>query len=94
MDNEKELQTEEIKTDAVEETVETVEDVPTEDAPVEEVPVKKTTVEKVYLCSECGDYIQSKDYMVPKANCKKPTGILDSLHFGVNEELKNELIDI
>ena len=64
MDNEKELQTEElteeIKTDAVEETVETVEDVPAEEAPVEEAPAKKTTVEKVYLCSECGQVTEDE----------------------------------
>lgn len=45
------------------------------------------------LCEHCGKSVQAKDYLYPKASCKKPYGILDVLKFGVSEELKNELIE-
>lgn len=44
------------------------------------------------LCEKCDNCIQVSDYLVPSSNCKKPCGILHSLEFGVNEELRNELI--
>lgn len=44
------------------------------------------------LCEECGKAVQDKDYLVPKANCKKPTGILHTYEFGVSQELRDELI--
>ncbi len=45
------------------------------------------------LCEECGKAVQDKDYLVPKANCKKPTGILHTYEFGVSQELRDELIE-
>lgn len=45
------------------------------------------------LCEECGNTIQIKDYLFPKANCKKPCGILHTLEFGVSQELRDELIE-
>ena len=47
--------------------------------------------EKV-LCEACGKAVQDKDYLCPKANCKKPTSILASWEFGVSPELRDELL--
>ena len=44
------------------------------------------------VCRECGKSVQTMDYLIPKANCKKPTGILHSLEPGINQELRNDLI--
>lgn len=44
-------------------------------------------------CEICDRIIQNRDYLVPKANCKKPYGILSTYEFGVNAELRNELIE-
>lgn len=44
------------------------------------------------VCEKCKKAIQDKDYLVPKANCKKPYGILQSYEFGVSRELRDELI--
>ena len=44
------------------------------------------------LCEECGKALQVRDYLCPKANCKKPTSILHSWEFGVSPELRDELI--
>lgn len=44
------------------------------------------------VCEECRKRVQDRDYLAPKANCKKPTGILHSFDFGVNQELRDELI--
>lgn len=44
------------------------------------------------LCEECEKVVQDKDYLFPRANCKKPCGILDTLEFGVSLELRDELI--
>ena len=44
------------------------------------------------VCKECGRFVQDKDYLFPKANCKKPSGILHTYEFGVSQELRNELI--
>ncbi len=44
-------------------------------------------------CEICEKIIQERDYLVPKANCKKPYGILSTYEFGVNEELRNSLIE-
>lgn len=44
------------------------------------------------ICKKCGKTYQSKDYLAPKANCMKPTGILHSLEFGVSPELREDLI--
>jgi len=45
------------------------------------------------LCERCGNAIQSRDYHFPKASCQKPTGILDTLEFGVSQELRDDLIE-
>ena len=45
------------------------------------------------ICDRCGKTIQCRDYLVPKSNCKKPYGILSSCEFGVNDELRNQLIE-
>lgn len=45
------------------------------------------------VCEVCDRTIQTKDFLVPKANCKKPYGILSSLDMGVNQELRDELIE-
>lgn len=45
------------------------------------------------ICKNCRKAIQTDDYLMPKASCKKPTGILHTLEFGVSQELRNELID-
>ena len=44
------------------------------------------------LCEECDNMIQSRDFLFPKANCQKPTGILDTFDFGVSPELRDDLI--
>lgn len=44
------------------------------------------------VCERCGLEVQSKDYLVPRANCKKSCGILHSLDFGVSQELRDDLI--
>ena len=44
------------------------------------------------LCEECGKSIQTEDYLAPRASCKKPTSILDTLEFGVSPELRDDLI--
>ncbi len=43
-------------------------------------------------CKYCGRTIQVNDYLAPKANCKKPSGILTTFRFGVSPELRDELI--
>ena len=45
------------------------------------------------LCVRCKKSIQHRDYLYPKASCKKPCGILETLEFGVSPELRNELIE-
>lgn len=45
------------------------------------------------ICEKCGKTYQSADYLAPKANCKKPTGILHSLEPGVSPSLRDELIE-
>lgn len=44
------------------------------------------------ICDECKKTIQNKDYLFPRASCKKPTSILHTLEFGVSAELREELI--
>jgi predicted nucleic-acid-binding Zn-ribbon protein len=44
-------------------------------------------------CENCKKAIQTKDYLMPRSSCKKPTGILHTLEFGVNQELRDELIE-
>ena len=44
------------------------------------------------VCEKCKIAIQTKDYLMPKANCKKPTGILHTLEYGVNQDVRDELI--
>ena len=44
------------------------------------------------ICEECGREVQCKDYLAPKSNCKKPTGLLCSINPGVSPELREELI--
>ena len=43
-------------------------------------------------CPVCDRAKQNRDYLVPKANCKKPCGILSYLEFGVSPWLRDELI--
>ena len=43
-------------------------------------------------CEICDTSPQIRDYLAPKANCKKPYGILHSLDMGVSQELRDELI--
>lgn len=43
-------------------------------------------------CPVCDRAKQIRDYLVPRANCKKPCGILSYLEFGVSPELRDELI--
>ena len=45
------------------------------------------------ICDNCKKAIQTGDYLMPRSNCKKPTGILHTLEFGVNQELRDELIE-
>lgn len=45
------------------------------------------------VCTRCGKTVQYADFLAPKSNCTKEYGILHSLHFGVNETIKNELIE-
>ncbi len=44
-------------------------------------------------CPKCGRETQFKDYEVPRSSCKKEYGILDTYYFGVNEGIRNLLID-
>ena len=44
------------------------------------------------VCEKCGRIAQTKDYMAPKANCRKPSGIRANYTFGVSQELRDELI--
>lgn len=44
------------------------------------------------ICEACGKTIQTRDYLAPKASCKKPTSILHSLEFGVSPALRDDLI--
>lgn len=44
------------------------------------------------VCEECGKEVQTKDYRFPQSNCRKPTGILHTLEFGVSPEVRDELI--
>lgn len=43
-------------------------------------------------CHECRKCSQTKDFLAPKASCKKPTSILHSLDMGVSREVRDELI--
>lgn len=45
------------------------------------------------LCERCDKEVQTKDYLIPKTNCKKPYGILSTGEFGVSKELHDELIE-
>lgn len=44
------------------------------------------------ICHECRRFFQSKDFLAPRASCKKPTSILHSLDMGVSKELRDDLI--
>jgi len=44
------------------------------------------------VCEVCNRTVQTKDYLFPKANCRKPTGILSTLDFGISQELRDDLI--
>lgn len=44
------------------------------------------------ICDHCRKPIQTKDYLCPRASCKKDTSILHSYEFGVSQELRDELI--
>lgn len=48
---------------------------------------------KTVICETCQKEVQTRDYLCPKASCKKPTSILHSLEFGVSPELRNDLIE-
>ena len=45
-------------------------------------------------CSCCGYSPQVMDLRVPKSNCKKDYGILDTYEYGVSPSLKNKLIEL
>lgn len=47
---------------------------------------------KTVTCETCKYKIQTKDYLFPKASCKKPTSILQTLEFGVSPDLRDDLI--
>lgn len=44
------------------------------------------------LCDRCGLRIQKCDYLMLKSQFKKPYALLDTIEFGVNRELRDELI--
>lgn len=44
------------------------------------------------VCPVCKKEIQTKDYLFPKASCRKPTGILSTYEFGISRELRDDLI--
>lgn len=44
------------------------------------------------ICDKCMKSVQTRDYLVPRGNCRKPTGILHSLDMGVSPELRDDLI--
>ena len=43
-------------------------------------------------CEKCRREVQIRDYLAPKASCKKDTGILHSFECGVSPGLRDELI--
>jgi len=43
-------------------------------------------------CPICDKTVQVRDYLIPKAECKKPYGILATCEFGVSRELRDDLI--
>jgi len=45
------------------------------------------------VCDNCKKAIQTEDYLMPRSSCKKPTGILHTLEFGVSQEFRDELIE-
>ena len=45
------------------------------------------------ICTRCGKEEQYADFLVPKSSCKKEYAIFDTLHYGVSEKIKNELIE-
>lgn len=44
-------------------------------------------------CKTCDKAVQVKDYLFPRSSCRKPYGILSTLEFGVNQELRDALIE-
>lgn len=44
------------------------------------------------ICGSCKKTYQKDDYLAPKSSCKKDTGILHSLEFGVSPQLRDDLI--
>lgn len=46
------------------------------------------------LCHECRKRRQFKDFLAPRASCKKPTSILHSLDMGISIELRDDLIKL
>ena len=46
-----------------------------------------------YNCSRCNHTIQIDDFRAPRSSCiKKDGAMLDNFHYGVKEEIRNELI--
>ena len=45
------------------------------------------------LCEHCKKSVQHRDYLYPRASCKKPTAILQTYDFGISPELRDELIE-
>lgn len=45
------------------------------------------------ICNMCRRTYQSQDYLAPRVSFKKPTSILESLEFGVSQELRDDLIE-
>ena len=47
-----------------------------------------------YDCTRCSHTIQINDFLAPRPSCiKKDGAILDFYHYGVREEIRNELIE-
>ena len=44
-------------------------------------------------CTSCRKPVQYNDFLAPKSNCKKEYAILDSYHYGVSENIRNQLIE-
>lgn len=46
-----------------------------------------------YVCGSCGLTEQYADFLAPKTSFKKKFAILDTYHYGVNADIRNELIE-
>ena len=46
-----------------------------------------------YVCERCGLTEQYADFLAPKSTFKKEFAILDTYHYGVSANVRNELIE-